>query len=134
MEEEPKLASRNSRRDLRHAVDEAASLLLVHQGAAIACRLVDLSLGGCKIRAEEPFLAGPRVRVEVVFKVIGETFRIAGVTQWTRERRWVGIRFLDVNERRRSALIQLIDEIKELNARRASPAGEDISPPNAAIP
>ncbi len=102
---------RNRRKDPRHAVSEPASLLLVHQGSAIACRLVDLSLGGCQVRAEGQFLAGPMVRVEIVFKVLGDTFRIAGVTQWTRQRQWIGVRFLDVSERKRAMLTHLINEI-----------------------
>lgn len=106
MERDTNRNSRNRRKDIRHTVDEAASLQLVHHGAAIPCRLVDLSLGGCQIRAEKPFLAGPMVRVEVVFKLVGEAFRIAGVTQWTRQREWIGVRFLDMSQRKRAALIQ----------------------------
>ncbi|MGB6192897.1 MAG: PilZ domain-containing protein [Terracidiphilus sp.] len=120
MDQEDNQAGRNRRRDARHAVDGPASLMLVHHGADIPCRLVDLSLGGCQIYAEKPFLAGPMVRVEVVFQVIGEAFRIAGVTQWTRGRQRVGVRFLDVSERKRNALMQLIKEIEEYNMRRAS--------------
>jgi c-di-GMP-binding flagellar brake protein YcgR len=111
MEQDHDQLHRNRRKDPRHAVDEPASVSLVHQGSAIACRIVDLSLGGCQIRAETPFLAGPMVRVEIVLKILGEVFRIAGVTRWTRQRQWVGIRFLDVSERKRAALTQLINEI-----------------------
>ncbi len=120
-------AGRNRRKDSRHAVDGPASLLLVHHGATIGCRLVDLSLGGCQICAESPFVAGPMVRVEVVFQVVGEAVRIAGVTQWTRDRRWIGIRFLDLSERKRSALIQLIGEIEQYNRRRADTLSEETS-------
>lgn len=120
MDQEANRTGRNRRRDARHTVDGPASLTLVHHGANIPCRLVDLSLGGCQICAETPFLAGPMVRVEVVFQVVGEAFRIAGVTQWTRGRQRVGVRFLDMSERKRSALMQLIQEIEEYNTRRAS--------------
>ena len=118
MEPESNRAKQNRRKDPRLTVDEPASLMLVHQGAAIPCRLVDLSLGGCQIRSQKPFLAGPMVRIEVVFRIVGETFRIAGVTQWTRQREWIGVRFLDVSERKRAALGQLIDEIAEQSKRR----------------
>lgn len=111
MEQDQDKLHRNRRKDARHALNEPASVALVHQGSAIACRIVDLSLSGCQIRAETPFLAGPLVRVEIVFKVLGEAFRLAGVTRWTRQRQWVGIRFLDVSEHKRAALTQLIDEI-----------------------
>jgi c-di-GMP-binding flagellar brake protein YcgR len=104
---------RNRRKNPRHAVDEAGSLQLVHHGSTVACRIIDLSLGGCQVRAENLFLAGPMVRVEVVFKVLGESLRISGVTQWTRQKKWIGIRFLDVSDRKRASLLQLINEIAE---------------------
>jgi c-di-GMP-binding flagellar brake protein YcgR len=102
-------------------------LQLVHQGSTIDCRIIDLSLGGCQVRAEGQFLAGPMVRVEVLFRVLGETLRIAGVTQWTRQKQWIGIRFLDVTERKRAALLQLIHEIEGSQPRQqeAAKAQED---------
>jgi c-di-GMP-binding flagellar brake protein YcgR len=111
MELDQNQQNRNRRKDPRHQVDEAASLMLVHQGAAISCRILDISLGGCQVRAEGQFLAGPMVRVEILFTVLGETFRIAGVTQWTRQKQWIGIRFLDVSDRKRAALTELINEV-----------------------
>lgn len=118
MERDQKTAIRNRREHPRHSVDEPASLVLVHHGAEITCRIIDLSVGGCQICAEAPFLAGSMVRVEIVFKVLGETFRIAGVTQWTRQKKWLGVRFLDVSERKRAALVQLINEIAQSRERR----------------
>jgi hypothetical protein len=117
MEADQNKLNRNRRRDPRYTVDGAGSLQLVHQGSAIACRIIDLSLGGCQVRAEGQFLAGPMVRVEVLFQVLGETLRIAGVTQWTRQKQWIGIRFLNVTERKRAALTQLIREIEGLQPR-----------------
>jgi c-di-GMP-binding flagellar brake protein YcgR len=104
--------NRNRRKDPRYTVDEAGSLQLVHQGSTIDCRIIDLSLGGCQVRADGQFLAGPMVRVEVLLRVLGETLRIAGVTQWTRQKQWIGIRFLDVTERKQAALLHLIREIE----------------------
>jgi hypothetical protein len=103
----------NRRRHQRYAVEEAASLLLIRHGSAIPCRLLDLSLGGCRLHSSKPFLAGPMVRVEVIFKVLGEPLRIAGVTQWTKSNEFLGIRFLDMSERKRAKLLQLIEEISE---------------------
>jgi c-di-GMP-binding flagellar brake protein YcgR len=117
MEADSNKLNRNRRKDPRYTVDEAGSLQLVHQGSTIDCRIIDLSLGGCQVRAEGQFLAGPMVRVEVLLRVLGETLRIAGVTQWTRQKQWIGIRFLDVTERKRAALLQLIREIEELQPR-----------------
>jgi hypothetical protein len=92
--------------------------VLVHQGSAIACRIIDLSLGGCQARVEQKFLAGTMVRGEVVFKVLGEAFGIAGVTQRTWQKQWIGIRFLDLSERKSAVLMQLIDDIAGARQRR----------------
>ena len=120
--------NRNRRRDPRHQIDGAASLTLVHQGSAISCRILDISLGGCQVRSEGQFLAGPMVRIEVLFTVLGESFRIAGVTQWTRQKQWIGIRFLDVSDRKRAALTQLINEVEESQPRPASDADSAARP------
>jgi c-di-GMP-binding flagellar brake protein YcgR len=127
MDADQQKVNRNRRKDPRYTVDGAGSLQLVHQGSTIDCRIIDLSLGGCQIRAEGQFLAGPMVRVEVLFRVLGETLRIAGVTQWTRQKQWIGIRFLDVTERKRTALLQLIHEIEGPQPRQqeAAKAQED---------
>jgi c-di-GMP-binding flagellar brake protein YcgR len=119
--------NRNRRKDPRYIVDEAGSLQLVHKGSTIDCRIIDLSLGGCLVRAEGQFLAGPMVRVEVLLRVLGETLRIAGVTQWTRQKQWIGIRFLDVTERKQAALLHLIGEIEGSQPRpqEAAKAQED---------
>ena len=127
MEADTNKLNRNRRRDRRYTVDGAGSLQLVHQGSAIDCRIIDLSLGGCQVRAEGQFLAGPMVRVEVLLRVLGETLRIAGVTQWTRQKQWIGIRFLDVTERKQAALLHLIREIEGSQPRvhEAAKAQED---------
>ena len=67
------------------------------------------------------------VRVEVLLRVLGETLRIAGVTQWTRQKQWIGIRFLDVTERKQAALLHLIREIEGSQPRpqEAAKAQED---------
>jgi c-di-GMP-binding flagellar brake protein YcgR len=118
MEPDPVAAStqrqRERRKNPRYAVDEAASLLLVNHGSAIPCRILDLSLGGCRVHTTKPFLAGPMVRVEVIFKILGDPLRVPGVTQWTRRKEFLGIRFLDMSERKRAKLVELIEEINEL--------------------
>ncbi len=103
----------NRRRQPRYAVDEEATLLLLNLGAPLSCRILDLSLGGCRVRTAERFLAGVMIRVEVSFKVSGIPSRLMGVTQWTDRRNVVGIRFLDVSERKRDQLRQLMAELHD---------------------
>jgi hypothetical protein len=68
-------------------------------------------MGGCRIRTNLPFPSGVFRRVETQFQVNGLPFRLAGVTQAIYDPFQVGIRFLDVSERMREQLAQLIEEI-----------------------
>lgn len=109
----------NRRKFRRHAVDAAASLLLVNHGSYLPCRILDLSLGGCRLYMDRRFLAGIFVRVELVFQLCGTQQRISGVTQWTNGNRLVGIRFLDVSDRKHAQLVELLGEVME------RPSGSD---------
>lgn len=100
------------RRHLRLEVDEPVSLLQIHPYSAISGRLIDLGQHGCCVRTELRFLAGVMIRVEVVFKIRGESFRIPGVTQWTDRKQTVGIRFIDMTERRMTALAEILAEVE----------------------
>ena len=103
--------ARNRRATPRKPVDEPAELRLLHPSCVLACRILDLGLGGCRVRTEDRFLAGIMARLEVVFTVKGVSFRLTGVTQWTDRRNLVGIRFLEMNERRTAALAEALAEI-----------------------
>lgn len=103
----------------RALVDEAAQILLMDRGSTMQCNVVDFSLGGCRLRTWEPFIAGPRVCVEVTFKVRGIDLRFRGMTQWTDGRHLVGIRFVDLSSRRREDLAEVLSEVEAVNAARA---------------
>jgi PilZ domain len=100
------------RKQPRHAVDEPASLLLVKHGCTILGRILELSLGGCRVCTVERFQAGLMVRVEVVFKVLGVALRLPGVIQWSDCAHLAGIRFADMTPRRAEALAELLVEIE----------------------
>ena len=85
------------RQHLRHAVDDTATIVLVKVASRIEGRIVDLSLGGCRIRCARPFPVGIYTRVEVGFRVEGLSFMLAGVVQSIHDRETVGIRFLEVS-------------------------------------
>jgi c-di-GMP-binding flagellar brake protein YcgR len=110
----------NRRATPRCRVDEDARLLLVKHGSTLSCRVVDISLNGCRIRTQERFTAGILVRVEVTFKVRGFAFRFSGVTQWTDGRHLLGIRFVDVPARRREELVEALCEVEAENAAKAA--------------
>jgi len=122
----PQPVARERRAQSRHEVDTSAIILLIKIGSQISGRILDLSLGGCRIRTGERFPVGIYTRVETEFRLQGLPFRLGGVIQAVhdRDRRLVGIRFLDVSERKRTQVEQLIVEIEEMRARQklAGPA------------
>jgi hypothetical protein len=118
-------APRERRTQQRHPVDTTAVIFLVRVGSQLHGRIQDISAGGCRIRTDEPFPVGIYTRVETEFHVEGLPFRLGGVIQsiHDRGRFLVGIRFLDMSERKREQLAMLIEEIDELAARKVA-AGE----------
>lgn len=110
----------------RHGVDTTAIIFLVKVASALRGRIVDLSVGGCRIRTDDKFPVGIYTRVEVEFYLQGLPFRLGGVIQAIHNRFMVGIRFLDLGERKRQQVLDLIEEIEEM--RSAMPHEEGPSP------
>jgi hypothetical protein len=105
----------------RHSVDTRANLLLINTGITMLGRILNLSLGGCQIRMEERFNVGIYVRVEAEFFLHGLPFRVGGVSQAIVDKFTIGIRFLDMSERRRDQLAELMAEIAEAKAKGFDP-------------
>jgi len=108
----PHNARARHRTEPRQEVDTSAVIRLVNIPADVHGRILDISTGGCHIRTERPFPVGIFRRVETEFRIEGLPFRLAGVTQAICDSFNVGIRFLDMSDRKREQLLQLIDEIK----------------------
>ncbi len=109
---------RYHRGSARHDVDTSASILLVNVGSMLRGRILDLSLGGCRIRTDDRFPVGIYTRVETEFRLEGLPFRLGGVIQAIHDRNTVGIRFLDLSERKRQQVLDLIGEIEELHPKQ----------------
>jgi c-di-GMP-binding flagellar brake protein YcgR len=101
------------RLEARHGVETSAVIRLINLAADVQGRILDVSLGGCHIRTDSRFPVGIFRRVEVEFRIEGLPFRLAGVTQAIYDPFNVGIRFLDMSDRKREQLQQLIDEIRQ---------------------
>ena len=104
------------RAQTRHKVDDSAWIDFIRMGSRRRGPIVDLSLGGCRIRMEERFPVGIYTRVEAGFRVEGVPIRVGGVIQAIHDPSLVGIRFLDLSERKREQLERLIAEIEEMRA------------------
>ena len=105
---------RDRREAPREEVNTSAVITLVNIASRLCGRIIDLSLGGCRIRTDERFPVGIYTRVETEFRLEGLPFRLGGVIQAIHDRHTVGIRFLDMSSRKREQLEQLIEEIEEM--------------------
>jgi hypothetical protein len=104
----------------RYGVDEEAHLLLVKQNRIVPCRILDLSLGGCRVQNLQRLPVESMMCVEVNFKVKGLPFRFCGLVQWTDCQHLAGIRFAGVPKRRRDELVETLSEIKVATDARAA--------------
>jgi hypothetical protein len=108
--------SRDRRGQIRHEIDALATIFLINIGSALRGRILDLSLSGCRIRTDERFPVGIYTRVEIEFQFQGLPFRLGGVTQALHNRNMIGIRFLDLSERKREQVLDLIGEIGQMRS------------------
>jgi c-di-GMP-binding flagellar brake protein YcgR len=113
-----KPAGRDRREALRQGVDNSAVIYLIKIASTLRGRILDLSLSGCRIRANERFPVGIYTRVETEFRLDGLPFRLAGVIQAIHDRLTVGIRFLDMSSRKREQVEQLMEDIREVKERK----------------
>ena len=112
--ERSRATARVARRlEARHEVETSAVIRLINLAVDVQGRILDVSLGGCHIRTDRRFPVGIFRRVEVEFRMEGLPFRLGGVTQAIYDPFNVGIRFLDMSDRKREQLQQLIDEIRK---------------------
>jgi len=118
-----KPAGRERRQQARHEVDTTATILLVNVKSTLRGRILDLSITGCRIRTDEHFPVGIYTRVETEFRLEGLPFRLGGVIQSIHDRNNVGIRFLDLSERKREQVLELIEEIEQMRAAHRAAAG-----------
>lgn len=96
----------------RYGVDEEAHILLVKQNLIVPCRILDLSLDGCRLQTPQRLPVESMMCVEVNFTVKGLPFRFSGLVQWTDCQHLAGIRFASVPRRRRGELVETLSEIK----------------------
>jgi hypothetical protein len=101
-------------------LDTSAVIYLVKIGSTLSGQILDLSLGGCRIRTAARFPMGIYTRVEAEFRLQGVPLRLAGVVQAIHGRDLVGIRFLDVSQRKREQVAELIEEIMKTRGTAAA--------------
>lgn len=115
-------SKRERRTEARHSVDSQAGIFLLDVRSLIQGRILDVSMAGGRIRCHERFPVGIYRRVEVEFVLDGLPFRLAGVVQAVHDHFTVGIRFLDVSERKKEQLAMLLEELSEMERDSADPS------------
>jgi hypothetical protein len=123
--EPPKDKGRDRRACARCVVDSEASIFLVDVRSLVKGRVLDVSLSGCRIRSNDRFPVGIYRRVEVEFTLDGMPFRLGGVVQSVHDRNTIGIRLLDLSDRKRAQLSMLIEELEEERRREAEKGKEN---------
>ena len=93
----------------------------MNQDKSVTGRIIELSLGGCRVRSFGKCPQGtPAGIMEVLFKINGIAFRLAGTVQWTDAGRTAGIRFRPMASRRREALEELLAELEASELAKAA--------------
>jgi hypothetical protein len=115
--------SADRRAHTRFTVDEAARLLFVEHGLEATCRVLDLSVEGCRLFTSQRIPRGARLDVEVTFIINGMPLRLQGLIQRTGSEHEAGIRFVNVSSRRKELLAEVISEMEAAEAARAVAQG-----------
>jgi hypothetical protein len=102
---------RDRRASQRCYIDTSAVVELINIGSKLNGKIVDLSVGGCRIKTPEKFPVGIYTRVEIEFQLSGLLFRMGGVIQAVHDSKTVGIRFLDMGQRKKDQVAELVADI-----------------------
>ncbi|HUY94256.1 MAG TPA: PilZ domain-containing protein [Terracidiphilus sp.] len=100
----------------RHIVHEKALIMTVGEALHALCKVLDLSLGGCRLLLEERFPLERDCRVEVKFTLRGLPLRFCGTVRWWNREHQVGIQFAAMTERRREMLAEAILDLRAARA------------------
>jgi c-di-GMP-binding flagellar brake protein YcgR len=114
----PEKVGRERRAYERHNLTGAFAKLN-YQGTSFRCRLLDISMGGCRLETESPFRDGAIANVEVDMSVFGLNLKICGVTQWSATSRQIGVRFIHPGVRTKNQVANIISCVIDESARDA---------------
>ncbi len=105
----------------RHTVDEPTAIVTLNRGVGFRCRVLDLSMTGCRLHTSLRFPGSAWDNVEVSFSLRGMSLRFNGIIQWIDGMQMIGVRFMDLTPGRRKELAEVLTEVIAFNAAKASP-------------
>ncbi|MGB7547191.1 MAG: PilZ domain-containing protein [Terracidiphilus sp.] len=91
-----------------------AELRILPAGGKMAAALIDLSIKGCCIEADNPIPAFTDTRVEVHLRMKGFTLRLAGAVRRLQGETQVGIEFIDMSDRKEEQIRELMADLFEM--------------------
>lgn len=110
---------RDRRAHPRFAVDEEARMLVVGSGHAADCRVLDLSLEGCRLHCGGRLSPPLQTRVEITFTINGIPFRLGGTVQRNNGSGELGVKFPEMTEHRKAEWAEIVTEVQERAAAHA---------------
>ncbi len=106
----------------RFSVDEEARMLLVGHGHSSECRVLDLSIEGCRLQFCGRILPALQMRVEITFTINRIPFRVGGVIQRNSGLGELGVRFPDMTAHRKAEWAEIVAEVQERAVAKAGRA------------
>jgi len=79
-----------------------------YKGSKYPCQIIDVSLSGCCVRTERPFLDGNLANIEIVMPILGMVLRLIGKIQWLTRENLIGIIFFHASSKSKNQLAGLI--------------------------
>ena len=104
--------SQDEREHARHLVHEKASICVLGRESKVQCDVLDLSLGGSRLRLLERLNLTIGMEVEGTFRIRGAPLRLLGTVCWTDCGDMIGIRFCSMSARCKQRLREAVDEIR----------------------
>jgi len=98
---------------------QVPNCLLSYKGTSIPCEVLDISLGGCRVRTTTRFNAGALANVELLMPLQGQKVQVYGMTQWTSQGNQVGIRFIHPSFRSKLQMEALVASLFDQRAAEA---------------
>lgn len=92
---------------------------IIYRQMGFPCEFRDISLGGCRVRTEQRFVAGALAKVDVLLELHGIAQRIGGMTQWTGKDNQLGIRFVHASPQTKNEFAALLSGLIDAVAAEA---------------
>jgi hypothetical protein len=117
-EHPPEKVGRERRAFERHELPSSPGTLH-YRGESYPCKVLDLSMGGCRIVTQSMFRDGAIANVELDLSIFGLQLKICGVTQWSSRSQQIGIRFIHPGVKTKNQVAGIISCLIDKTAREA---------------